>query len=268
MTRKGAASYGSLMGARGRVVGVAACLSLIAPAVHAEPTRVLVRAQALDAKFIGDHMGGVRVSLTDTSTGKVLAQGLTKGGTGDTARIMKSPHVRGAELATAEAAGFEATLDLARPTLVRVHAEGPAGKPASAVSTSATMWVIPGRDVLGDGWLLTLAGLVIEPTVAPDGRGGLRIDAKVTLMCGCPIEAGGLWDAANYTVEARLFSGNREVAKAPLAFTGETSRFAGSLASLPPGHYRLELAAFDRQTPNAGVISQAVDIPRTTASSR
>jgi len=40
----------------------------------AQPTHVMVRALALDAKFIGDHTGGADITLTDARTGKVLAR--------------------------------------------------------------------------------------------------------------------------------------------------------------------------------------------------
>ena len=166
------------------VLTLAASLALPAAPVLAEPTHVIVRAQAQDAKFIGDHMGGVQVTLTDARTGKVLAKGLTKGGTGDTPRIMKTPRTRGMGLTDPSAAGFEAVLDLKKPTLVRADAVGPVGKPDSAIKVSSTQWILPGRDIVGDGWVLNFPGLVIEPTTSVSPDGALRISAKVSLMCG------------------------------------------------------------------------------------
>ena len=163
---------------------LAAALTLAASSALAEPTHVMVRAQAQDAKFIGDHMGGVQVTLTDARTGKVLAKGLTKGGTGDTPRIMKTPRTRGLGLTDPSAAGFEAVLDLKKPTLVRADAVGPVGKPDSAIKVSSTQWILPGRDIVGDGWVLNFPGLVIEPTTSVSPDGALRISAKVSLMCG------------------------------------------------------------------------------------
>lgn len=240
-----------------------AVLFCAASAAQAEPTHVMVRAQSLDAKFIGTHMGGVRVILRDARTGKVLARGVTAGETGDTAKIMRKPRERGAAISDADAAGFDAVLDLAKPTLVRAEATGPIGKPASAVAVSSSLWVIPGRDVTGDGWVLTFPGLVIEPAAAPAPGGGLSITAKVTLMCGCPIEPGGLWDAANYKVDARLFQGARQVADAPLAYAGQTSQFAGALPKVTAGRYTLQVVATDAKTPNAGVVEIPVRVPAT-----
>ena len=243
-------------------IALAATLALLAGAAQAEPTRVMIRAQSLDAKFIGDQMGGVRITLTDARTGAVLAKGLTTGGTGDTSRIMKAPRVRGVDVSDRETAGFLTTLDLKQPTLVHAEAEGPVGKPAASIKVSSSLWIVPGRDVQGDGWVLTFPGLVIEPTTTPEAQGALKVSAKVSLMCGCPIEPGGLWDASNYSVEASLLKGGRVVAEAPLAYAGQPSQFAGVLPALPPGRYRLRLIATDKRTPNAGVSETSLRVAR------
>jgi hypothetical protein len=240
---------------------VALALSLCAAAAQAEPTSIMVRAQSQDAKFIGDQMGGIAVTLSDARTGAVLAKGLTTGGTGDTGVIMKSARMRGGRLSDAKTSGFAAVIDIERPTLVRLDARGPVGKPASAVSVSSTQWVIPGRAIAGDGWVVSFPGLVVEPTATPDPAGGLKVAAKVTLMCGCPIEPGGLWDAGNYAVEAVLLSGRREVARAPLAYAGQTSQFAGVLPAVRPGRYVMRVTAVDATTSNAGVVELPVTAP-------
>ena len=151
----------------------------------------MVRVQALDAKFIGDHMGGVAVTLKDARTGAGLANGLTKGGTGDNQRIIRAPRTRGGGVTDSATAGFEAILDLKEPTLVRAEAAGPMGKPRASIRVTSELWVIPGRDILGDGWILTLPGLVVEPTASSTPEGAVTITAKVALMYGCPIEKGG-----------------------------------------------------------------------------
>ncbi len=230
---------------------------------QAEPTHITVRAQALDAKFIGDHMGGVKVTLTDARTGRRLAQGLTRGGTGDTPRLMKTPRVRGVLLSDADTAGFNTVIEIDQPTLVRADAEGPMGKPASVIHVSSTLWIIPGRDVTGDGWVLTFPGLVVEPKVTPAGPGALQVDAKVSLMCGCPIEPGGLWDANTYSVQASLLRAGRIAAQQTLAYAGQPSQFASAFADVPPGRYTLRIVASDAKSPNAGVWEQAVDVPAT-----
>lgn len=243
-----------------RAFALAAALTVAASSALAEPTHVMVRAQAQDAKFIGDHMGGVQITLTDVRTGAVLARGLTKGGTGDTPRIMKAPRARGVDVTDASTAGFEAVLDLKRPTLVRVDAEGPIGKPGASIKVSSTQWILPGHDLVGDGWVLAFPGLVIEPT-ATAAPSGLQVSAKVSLMCGCPIEPGGIWNADTYHVEAHLMRGERDVAVTTLTYAGQPSQFSGVLSPQTAGRYRLRLIASDATTTNVGVVEIPVRLP-------
>lgn len=241
-----------------RVSLLAACMALPSLAAFAQPTHVMVRARAQDAKFIGDETGGAEITLTDVNSGKVLAHGLTKGGTGDTALVMKSPRPRDAQLSSEGAAGFEATIDIDKPTLVRAEARGPVGKPHAVVSASATQWILPGHDLTGDGWILTLRGLVIDPKTSVDEAGNLQVSAEVRMMCGCPITPNGLWDAGDYSINAQLLRGNREVATAPLSYAGRASQFAGSISGQAPGRYRLRIVASDAKTSNTGVIELPV----------
>lgn len=228
-------------------------------AVCAEPTEVVVRALSKDAKFIGDSMGGVQVTLTDTATGHELAKGLIIGTTGDTQRIMVTPRQRGAVLSTPDAAAFRTTLDLDRPTLVKVEAVGPLGKPHAQVTVTSMKWLLPGHPLVGDGWLLEFPGLVVEPVWNVE-TGGLKVDAKVTLMCGCPIEPGGLWDAARYEVRATLLNGDETVASTTLAYAGKPSTFAGKLPRPKAGAYRLRVVATNPETGNTGVMEQPVSV--------
>lgn len=232
--------------------------SSLALGAQAEPTRLMVRAHSADAKFIGDGTGGVDVTLTEAATGKVLAKGKIAGGTGDTERIIKTPHARGARLSDDKTAGYEAVIDIDKPTLVNVSARGPLGKPAAAITVTSSLWMLPGRHVVGEGLVLDFPGLYVEPSATPEA-GGLKVAAKVGLMCGCPIEPGGVWAAENYAIEASLLSGGKVVATAPLAYAGTASQFAGSLKA-PAGRYVLRVVAADAKTPNAGVAETPVEI--------
>ncbi len=237
-----------------KTAGLALCLSLASTLALAQPTHVMVRAQALDAKFIGDHTGGADITLTDVRTGRVLARGRTAGGTGDTGRIMKAPHSRSGGLSDAQTAGFDAVVDIESPTLVRAEGVGPLGRLRSVIHVTSTTWIYPGQDIVGDGWILTFPGLVVEPEAAQSTDGTVEVSANVTLMCGCPIEPGGIWDAANYAVEASLVQGGRVLATAPLAYAGKTSQFAGRFPAQPPGNYTVRVTAKDRTTINAGTV--------------
>lgn len=142
-------------------------LAVAVPA-FAEETAVTVRVLSRDAKLIGSSMGGARVTLRDAETGELLAEGVTAGSTGDTARLMATPRERGATLATPGAAAYDTTIDLDRPTLVEITAFGPLAQRQSAVSASTTRWVLPGKDLTGgDGVVLELAGFALDVLAPP-----------------------------------------------------------------------------------------------------
>lgn len=222
-------------------VGLVLALLGAAPAA-AVPTEVVVRVLSQGAKFIGDGVGGVEVTLTDAA-GRTLAAGKVVGGTGETARIMAgAPRGTPVSGVGAGAAAFRAVVDIAVPTLVTVSVRGPLGHPAAAVAAMSQRWLLPAQTAVGDGWVLELGGLVVRAGVA-DGL----VSGDVMMLCGCPIEAGGLWDAARFEVVAVLGDGSR----LPLAFSGRTGHFAASLGGRPAG--RVLVTAVDRLSGATGV---------------
>lgn len=224
---------------KGVLVAVAALLVAVAAPLPAQegstPTDLLVRVVAADAKVIGSGVGGARVRVRDARSGELLAEGLQRGGTGSTDRIVRRPRVRGESVFDTEgAASFTATLDLRRPTVVEVTAEGPLEYPDSRRTASTTLLMVPGQDVTGDGLVLTLHGFVLRilsPEQGAPAEPGERIGvrAHLQMMCGCPTEPGGLWDSDRYELSARLLSGGEVVAEAPLAYAGRTSHFEADL---------------------------------------
>lgn len=213
----------------------------------AEPTNIVVRAHSKDAKFIGTSMGGVAIQVTDAKTGNLLASGLTSGGTGDTDRIMIQPRKRGDALAGAGDAAFKAILNIDRPTLVKVEATGPQGHGAAAITVTSMMWVLPGQPVAGDGWVLEFPGLVVEPIAS-----GGELRAKITLMCGCPITPGGMWNADDYTVTAWTEVGGQLMAPVVLKYAGEPSMFEAAMPA-GSGKRNLVVTARDAKSGNVGV---------------
>jgi hypothetical protein len=127
------------------------------------PTKIMVRAISRDAKVIGTKVGGARITIRDLATGAILAEGIQKGGTGDTDLIMVRPRRRGSQIYDQPGtAGFLVTLMLKRPTVVEVTAEGPLNTPQSTQIASKTLLLVPGQDVLGDGILLEIHGFTVE----------------------------------------------------------------------------------------------------------
>lgn len=231
-----------------------------AGAAFAEPTDVTVRVISKGAKFVGSSMGGVAVTLRDADTGEILAQGATTGGTGSTQKIMKESHPRGAPVSTEDSAKFTATLDLETPRLVKVEAYGPLSQRQSAVTVTSTQWVVPGKDVTGgDAWLLELPGFVVDivapqtPLKAGDAPVTLTLTANVFMMCGCPIEPGGLWDADKFEIAAMLERDGETVRTVPLSFAGTASQFEAELEITEAGNYEAIVYAHDPANGSTGV---------------
>lgn len=223
-----------------------------------ESTRVVVHAAAHDAKLMHDPVGGAAIRIVDTETGKVLAEGVQRGSSGSTDKIVRQPRERGASIYdTPDAATFETTLALARPTTVRVTATGPLDYPHAQQRTSKTLTLVPGEHVTGDGIVLTLHGFIVE-VLRPNVRSvspGETIDvrARVRMMCGCPTEPDGLWDANRYTIRAALVGPEGKVgAQTPLSFAGTTSEYEGTLTVPSEDATQLRVLAVDAERANSG----------------
>lgn len=247
---------------------LAAILALSPAAASAEPTEVVVRVLSQGAKFVGSAMGGAHIVLRDAASGAILAEGPTSGSTGDTARIMAGGP-RGTPLADAGAAAFRARLDIDRPLLVDIEAHGPTAQRQAAVRVTAQRWLLPGQPVIGDGWTLELPGLVVD-AVEPaahqrlvPGTASVRIGVNVAMMCGCPIEPGGLWDADRFDVRADI-AGTASAAAAtrlPLRYGGRTGYFTAELKTPASGDYVVTVSALDRQSGATGVDRMSFIVP-------
>jgi hypothetical protein len=228
---------------------------------EAAETRVVVRAKSKDAKFIGTSMGGAQVTIRRSDDGRILAQGRTQGGTGDTTRLMVEPLQRGRPLADATAAKFEASIDIDEPTLVTIEAEAPSAQRQSLITSSTEIWLIPGKHVLGDGVILEIPGLAVdvltpqtpEDVALRDQKAVIPITANVVMMCGCPIEPNGLWNATEYDVQVLVKHDGATIRSLPLAYAGKRNTFEGRLEVTKKGLYELVVYAIHPSTGNSGV---------------
>ncbi|MFD0986595.1 hypothetical protein [Methyloligella solikamskensis] len=249
-----------------RFLSVALLFALVvAPALHAtsaraEPTEITVRVLGKDSKFVGTSMGGVQITLRDAQTGEVLAKGVTAGGTGDTELLMHKDRGRRAQLSDDSAAKFSATLDLDTPRLIKAEAYGPLGQLQGVGHASSTQWVVPGKDVTGgDGWVLELPGFVVDVLSPPAhvripaGTSSVPVEANVVMMCGCPIEPDGLWDADAYEVKALIRHDGEPAGEVALSYAGETSQFKGEVPVDGPGVYEVTVFAYDPANGNTGL---------------
>ena len=156
-----------------------AMLSLgIADAVE---TRLVIRAKSKDAKFVGTRMGA-RVVIKDSETGNVLAEGAISGGTGDTGTIMMEPKTRFGAIAGG-AAKFETSIDIDEPRLVTLEVEAPTVSKDNMIKSTTQMWVIPGKDITGEGIIIEVPGFAVDA----------QVPEAVTMSgshAGIPVQAG------------------------------------------------------------------------------
>lgn len=220
------------------------------------PTRVNVHVLARDAKLIGSSVGGARVQIWDVATGEVLAEGLHEGGTGDTQRIM-GPIERGeARFGTPGAAVFAAELPLSEPTVIRVGATGPMDYEWARAYAEKTFLVVPGHHLEGDGVTLELPGYIVEVLGVQQARAGggdVEVTARVRMLCSCPTEPGGTWEAGE--VRAELIGPDGDVlAETDMSYQGEDSTYGGTLVAPESGTYELRVTAVSAETGNAGMV--------------
>jgi len=243
----------------GRILFCAAIAIFASAAVaSAEPTHVTVRVISKGAKFIGSSMGGVQVTIKDADTGEVLAEGVTSGATGDTARIMKDRRSSSTVLFTEGAAEFRVTLDLEEPRRVEVTAYGPLSPKKAANRVSATQWLVPGKHVArGDAWLLEMPGLVVDVAAPPadvlPAPQRIVLSANVMMMCGCPLGPDTEWNIADFEVRAVIARDGKRVTEIPLEYAGKHSRFGTEYVAEQPGSYEATVYAYQRENGNTGL---------------
>jgi hypothetical protein len=250
-------------------------------------TKVCVRVMARDGKFLGDDIGGASITIRDAHTKELLAKGTTSGGSGlnGPGGVMCASLRRGEPLPTTDASSYTADLKLDRPRRIEVTAYGPLGVPRSANTVSATQWVYPGRDIVdGDGFLLELPGLIVQIVSPPTNYiakslSGLRIQAHVAMMCGCPIDYKSdesnvvcpelpadqqPWLPNEFEVAAVICGANGAPTTIPLQFVDAADtpgQFAGIWEEPLPGGHEITVYAYQKATGNTGVDTTTILIP-------
>lgn len=227
----------------------------------AKETRIVVRAKARDAKFIGSSLGGAYIIIRDKLNNKILSEGKTEGTTGDTRLIMMEPRERGKRIADEATAKYEATLDLQEPTFVRIEVQSPLNNRTAQAHVSTELWLIPGKHILGDGIILEIPGFIVD-ILAPRthqyislkslANQSLTFEANIVMMCGCLIDSDGLWDA-NAMEVVGLLSRNGEPLKELPLICKAPNLFGATAAIDTPGNYELVVYAYDELTGNTGV---------------
>ena len=233
------------------------CISLAAQT--AKDTKLVVRVQAKDAKFIGTSMGGSMIIVRDATTNEVLAKGLTQGGTGNTTTIMNTPRERYASI-TEGTAFFETTLRLEKPLFVNIEAIGPFNHEESRVVSQTQVWLVPGKHMDGDGVILEIPGFVIEG-LYPQTHQGFSIEKDKTvelkvnmvMMCGCTISKDGLWDSEAIEVEANIYVDGTYWKTIPMHISEQVNTFVATLALEKTGSHEVVVTAYHPNSKNTGV---------------
>jgi len=227
-----------------------------------KPTTILVRVVAHGAMVLGRDVGGARVSITDVDTKQVLATGIQQGEAGDQNQIMRTPHLMDeAVYSSRPAAAFTATLELRRPTLVEVAAEGPLGFPSSMRRTAKTVLLIPGQDLTGDGIVLHLNGYIVQiehpkPGESLIAKDDVKLQASVRTLSGTPVRPHGDWDSRKIRIYGELLVADRIVERLQMDYSNDTGTFDAPffvpVDKDAPGGITLRVVAAD---PSAGNFS-------------
>lgn len=240
------------------LLGMLLCYGLSVSAVE---TKIMIRAKARDAKFIGSSLGGAYVVVRNKTNRQILAEGKTSGSTGNTDLIMKKPKTRGSSIVEESTAGFLAKIDISEPTFVSIEVVSPNNlKQAQAVSTTE-LWLIPGKHILGEGIILEIPGFIID-ILKPRTHQYISLkeikdkpfqfQANIVMMCGCVIEKGGVWNSEDIEVKGMLKKDGKLLKEIKMSWVS-TNLFEGSDLINTPGNYELTLYAYDEQTGNTGV---------------
>ncbi len=226
-------------------------------------TEVLVRVVAHGAMVLGHEVGGARVTITDVTTGSVLASGLQTGEAGDQNQIMRTPRLMEEPRYSSRPSGsFRATLQLTTPTLVEVAAEGPLAYPASMRRTAKTVLLIPGHDLTSDGIVLALYGYIVQIEDPPSGqpliaKADVKLAASVKTLSGAPVRPHGDWDSRKVHIYAEVLIGTRLVERLQMFYSGskglfEAPFFVPTPAEAPDG-ITLRVVAADKADANIGM---------------
>jgi len=227
------------------------------------PTTVLVRVVAHRSLVLGHDVGGARVTITDVASGQLLASGLQQGDPGDQTQIMRTPHLMDEPVYSARsAAAFTTTLELTRPTLVEITAEGPLAYPTALQRASTTVLLIPGHDLTNDGIVLHLYGYLVqvehpkpgEPLIAKED---VMLRASVRTLSGALVRPHSDWDSRKIHIYAELLIGDRVVERLQMFYAGEKSRFEAPffvpMSKDAPDGITLRVIAADTATGNFGM---------------
>jgi hypothetical protein len=241
-------------------------------------TSILIRVQARGGKFLGPDIGYSIVTVRNAETGQILASGPagTTGQDSGTLSPIVSKYASSGVVLTypgpqvwyltttptpGKTAFFQANFDIAQPTLVEISAQ------ARGIASSGTMWIEPGSQLITEpGYIVTMPGLAVDIIAVKAANDAFAVSAKVTMMCGCPINdektdpKGPIqWPSSEFDVWAELRRGG--VVTRGTLHLQETSIYGGSVNRPPAsGSYELAVVAVQKSESNVGIATRPLQI--------
>jgi hypothetical protein len=159
-------------------------------------------------------------------------------------------------------AAFSTTLELQKPTLVEISAEGPLAYPAALQRTSQSLLLVPGQDLTNDGIVLHLHGYLVQierpkPREALIAKDDVKLRASVRTLSGSLVRPHGDWDSRKIGIYGEVLIGNRIIERLQL-FYDEGSRAFEAPFFVPPSKevpdgITLRVIATDLSTGNSGM---------------
>ena len=124
--------------------------------------------------------------------------------------------------------------------------------------TAKRMTVLPGQQVLGEGIVLEINGLIVElldpsTTTAVTEGSALKVQARMRMMCGCIISPDGLWDYNAMSLTAEVIRPDTEITRIPFSYAGSPSLFNAEIPVAFTGPFTLRLIGADPKNGNFGV---------------
>jgi hypothetical protein len=227
------------------------------------PTAIVVRVVAHGSMVLGREVGGARITITDVTSGQILASGLQQGEAGDQNQIMRTPRLMEEPLySTRASASFTTTLELTQPTLVDIVAEGPLAYPAASQRASTRVWLIPGQDLSNDGIVLALYGYIVQiehpqPGKPLNAKDDVMLRASIRTLSGSLVRPHGDWDSRKIHIYGEILIGSRVLERLQMFYSGEQAIFEAPLFVPPPKDapdgITLRVVAADQAGGNFGV---------------
>ena len=249
-------------------------------------TQLLIRVQARGGKFLGPDINYAYVWIV-AEDGNVLAHGLAgskaepmdSGNLSPTISVAASTGVvltYGTDTTKppqpwyltanpGKTAFFNKPFELDKPQMLEIVVSGcdENGDPTGATS-SGSMWVTPGLTLTDEpGFIVEIPGLAVSIIAVKPDQNGATVSAKVTMMCGCPINplgAGVPWPDNEFVVTAEVWAHGKLAESVPMSLQ-KTSTYT---AWVPLANARgasdaeLRITALQKTAANYGFASRAL----------